>query len=77
MVLRLHETGGKRHDVIAHHKAESHLDAAGIRSEGTTPLIRSIPRHSTEVSVKPLSREGRAVDGLSAVEGSRPRHSCL
>lgn len=58
--FRLHEKGGKRNDVIAHHKAESYLDAyldaAGIRSEGKSPLFRSIPRHSTELSAKPLSR---------------------
>lgn len=58
--FRLHEKGGKRHEVIAHHKAEAYvdtyLDAAGIRAEGKSPLFRSIPRHSAEVSVKPLSR---------------------
>jgi hypothetical protein len=60
LVFRLHEKGGKRNDVIAHHKAEAYLDAyldaAGIRSEGKSPLFRSIPRHSTELSAKPLSR---------------------
>lgn len=58
--FRLHEKGGKRNDVIAHHKAESYLDAyldaAGIRGEGKSPLFRSIPRHSTAVSPKAMSR---------------------
>lgn len=54
--FRLHEKGGRRNDVIAHHKAETYLDAAGIRAEGKSPLFRSIPRHSTELSVKSLSR---------------------
>jgi site-specific recombinase XerD len=43
--LRLHEKGGKRHDVPAHHKAEEYLDAyiaaAGIADEGNAPLFRT------------------------------------
>jgi site-specific recombinase XerD len=43
--LRLHEKGGKRHDMPAHHKLESYLDeyldAAGIRGQGRIPLFRS------------------------------------
>ena len=43
--LRLHEKGGKRHDVPAHHKAEEYLDAyiaaAGIADENNAPLFRT------------------------------------
>lgn len=43
--LRLHEKGGKFHEVPAHHLAEeyldAYLDAAGIREERKTPLFRS------------------------------------
>ena len=43
--LRLHEKGGKRHEMPAHHKLEAYvdeyLDAAGIRSQDRTPLFRS------------------------------------
>jgi site-specific recombinase XerC len=43
--LRLHEKGGKRHDMPAHHKLEAYLDeyldAAGLRGPGRTPLFRS------------------------------------
>ena len=43
--LRLHEKGGKRHEMPAHHKLEQfideYLDAAGIRGQGKTPLFRS------------------------------------
>ena len=46
--FRLHEKGGKRHDVPAHHKAEEYLDeylsAAGIADQGGTPLFRSLDR---------------------------------
>ena len=47
--LRLHEKGGKRHEMPAHHKLEQfldeNLDAAGIRYSGKTP---SSARPSTE-----------------------------
>ena len=46
--LRLHEKGGKRHAVPAHHNAEAYLDAyienAGIASEKKTPLFRTLDR---------------------------------
>ncbi|MBV9470574.1 MAG: tyrosine-type recombinase/integrase, partial [Abitibacteriaceae bacterium] len=43
--LRLHEKGGKFHEVPVHHSAEdymdAYLDAAGIRSEPKSPLFRT------------------------------------
>jgi integrase/recombinase XerD len=46
--LRLHEKGGKLHQVPAHHAAEAALDAylqaAGIRGARRTPLFRSMDR---------------------------------
>ena len=46
--LRLHEKGGRFHQVPAHHKAEEYLDAyieaAGIGEEKDTPLWRSMTR---------------------------------
>ena len=43
--VRLHEKGGKRHEMPAHHNLEAYLDsyieAAGIRDGGKTPLFRS------------------------------------
>ena len=43
--VRLHEKGGKQHEMPAHHKLEQFLDeylaAAGIRDAGNTPLFRS------------------------------------
>lgn len=43
--FRLHEKGGKRHEMPAHHKAEEfmdlYLEAAGIRDEKKTPLFRT------------------------------------
>jgi integrase/recombinase XerD len=47
--IRLHEKGGKRHDVPAHHNAEAYIDAyieaAGIADEKKSPLFRSINKH--------------------------------
>ncbi|HZZ26925.1 MAG TPA: tyrosine-type recombinase/integrase [Pirellulales bacterium] len=46
--LRLHEKGGKRHEVPAHHNADGYIDAylkaAGIASDKKTPLFRSVDR---------------------------------
>ncbi len=46
--FRLHEKGGKRHEVPAHHNAEeyvdAYLDAAGIAGEKKTPPL-PLPRH--------------------------------
>jgi integrase/recombinase XerD len=57
--FRLHEKGGKRHEVPAHHNAENYLDAymeaAGIASERKSPLFRTIDRHRTLTS-RPMHR---------------------
>lgn len=46
--FRLHEKGGKRHDVPSHHKAEEYMDAylaaAGIAAQRGTPLFRTLDR---------------------------------
>ncbi|MEW6363699.1 MAG: tyrosine-type recombinase/integrase [Acidobacteriota bacterium] len=43
--FRLHEKGGKRHDVPAHHKAEAavdaYIEAAGIRDDKKGPVFRT------------------------------------
>ncbi len=47
--FRLHEKGGKRHEVPVHHKAEEYVDAyvaaAGIASAKRSPLFRSVNKH--------------------------------
>jgi integrase len=47
--FRLHEKGGKRHEVPAHHNAEAYMDAyleaAGIVGEKKSPLFRTISKH--------------------------------
>jgi site-specific recombinase XerD len=57
--FRLHEKGGKRHEVPVHHNAETYLDAyltaAGIATDKRTPLFRTIDRQGRLTSRK-LSR---------------------
>jgi integrase len=57
--FRLHEKGGKRHEVPAHHNAEDYLDAyiaaAGIAAERKTPLFRTIDRHR-QLTDRPMHR---------------------
>lgn len=47
--FRLHEKGGKFHEVPAHHKADeflhAYIDAAGIADAKKTPLFRTVDRH--------------------------------
>jgi site-specific recombinase XerD len=47
--FRLHEKGGKRHEVPAHHNAEAYIDAylvaADIASKKKSPLFRTINKH--------------------------------
>jgi site-specific recombinase XerD len=58
--LRLHEKGGKRHEMPAHHKLEQFLDeylaAAGIREEGKTPLFRSAAGRTGMLTDRPMHR---------------------
>ncbi len=58
--IRLHEKGGKRHDVPAHHNAEAYLDAymeaAGIAGQKKTPLFRTISKHR-QLTDKSMYRE--------------------
>jgi integrase/recombinase XerD len=57
--IRLHEKGGKEHEVAAHHELVALLDeyrrGAGIQGEADTPLFRSFNRHR-ELSQDRLSR---------------------
>jgi integrase/recombinase XerD len=57
--FRLHEKGGKRHEVPAHHNAEDYLDAyiaaAGIGADRKSPLFRSFDRHR-QLTSRPMHR---------------------
>ena len=57
--VRLHEKGGKRHEVPAHHNAEAYihayLDAAGIREQKKSPLFRSVEK-KRRLTLNPMTR---------------------
>ena len=65
--LRLHEKGGKQHEVPAHHRVEEYLDAyleaAGIGPEKDSPLFRAAAP----------ARQGRGLGarGLSRFDATR------
>lgn len=58
--LRLHEKGGKLHEVPVHHKSEemidSYLDQTAIRIEPKSPLWRSADRRTKRLTGKAMSR---------------------
>jgi integrase/recombinase XerD len=58
--VRLHEKGGKRHEMPAHHNLEAYLDsyieAAGIRDAGKAPLFRSAAGRIGTLTEKPMNR---------------------
>ena len=57
--LRLHEKGGKRHDVPAHHRAEAAVDAylvVGGIEDAKAPLFQSVDRSGRRLSGRSLTR---------------------
>jgi site-specific recombinase XerD len=52
--LRLHEKGGKQHEMPAHHILEEYIDAyiqaAGIADDGKGPLFRTAPGSATKLT---------------------------
>ena len=86
--VRLHEKGGKRHEMPAHHNLEAYLDAyikaAGIGDDGKSPLFRSAAGRTDTLTEKPMNRVDawRMVQRRAADLGTRsqdrlpyiPRH---
>jgi site-specific recombinase XerD len=66
--LRLHEKGGKFHEIPCHHKAEMYLDtyiaAAGLKEHPKTPLFRSTRGRTNQLTVQGMSR----VDAFRVVQ---------
>jgi len=58
--MRLHEKGGKRHEVPCHHNLAAYLDAwidaAGIAADKKGPLFRAI-RKGNKLTENPMARE--------------------
>ena len=80
--VRLHEKGGKRHEMPAHHTLEAYLDAyldtAGIRDSGKSPLFRSAVWHSGMLTDKAMHRIDayRMIQRRAAAMGLKARINC-
>src|SRR6202050_2090827 len=80
--VRLHEKGGKRHEMPAHHTLEAYLDAyivaAGIRDAGKAPLFRSAVGRTGVLTETPMHRVDawRMVQRRAADLGARVRIGC-
>lgn len=79
--LRLHEKGGKFHEVPAHHNTEAYLDAyieaAGIAGDLKGPLFRTVRGRSEKLTTKPL-RRNNALDMVKrrALAAGLPARIC-
>lgn len=58
--VRLHEKGGKRHEMPCHHNLEAYLDeyiaAAGLVDEPKSSLFRTVPRRSKLPTGNPVTQ---------------------
>src|SRR3954469_9798899 len=76
--IRLHEKGGKFHEVPVHHTAEEYLDAyieaAGIAGEKKKPLFRTTRGRTRELTERALDRfEAHKMVKRRAEEAGLPR----
>ena len=80
--VRLHEKGGKRHEMPAHHNLEAYLDAyieaAGIHDGGKTPLFRSAAGRTGALTDKAMHRVDawRMIQRRAADLGFRVKIGC-
>jgi len=80
--VRLHEKGGKRHEMPAHHNLEAYLDAyievAGIPDGGKAPLFRSAAGRTGMLTEKPMNRVDawRMIQRRAADLGTRIKIGC-
>ena len=82
MWLRLHEKGGRFHEVPVHHSAEeylhAYLEAAGIEDQKKTPLFRSVRGRSKGFTGKAMSTTDalRMIKRRALVAGELPEGIC-
>jgi integrase len=80
--LRLHEKGGKRHEMPAHHTLQeyldAYLDAAGIAGDRKGPLFRSAAGRTGRLTAKPMARADayRMIGRRAAAAGVATRLGC-
>jgi len=80
--VRLHEKGGKRHEMPAHHNLEAYLDAyikaAGVGDDGKSPLFRSAAGRTDTLTIKSMNRVDayRMIQRRAAELGMRIKVGC-
>jgi integrase/recombinase XerD len=80
--VRLHEKGGKRHEMPAHHKLEAFLDeylrTAGIAGDEKSPLFRSAVRRTGTLAATSMHRVDawRMVQRRAAELGMKVKIGC-
>ena len=80
--VRLHEKGGKRHEMPAHHNLEAYLDSyierAGIPNDAKAPLFRSAAGRTGTLTDKPVNRVDawRMIQRRAADLGFRVKIGC-
>jgi site-specific recombinase XerD len=80
--VRLHEKGGKRHEMPAHHKLEAFLDeylrAAGIAGDDKSPLFRSAIGRAGALAATAMHRVDawRMIQRRSAELGMKVKIGC-
>src|ERR1700675_192441 len=80
--VRLHEKGGKRHEMPAHHKLEAYIDeyvlAAGIRDDSKGPLFRSAIGKTGVLTGTPMNRVDayRMIRRRAAEAGFKQKLGC-
>jgi len=78
--FRLHEKGGKYHEVPAHHTAEHYVDeylsGSGIASEPSSPLFRTVDRRRGLTQRRMQRREVLAMVKRRALVAGLPATTC-
>jgi integrase len=80
--VRLHEKGGKRHEMPAHHNLdawlEAYMKAAGLAADAKGPLFRSTVGRSGELTDRKLSQPDvyRMISRRAVDAGIRTRIGC-
>jgi site-specific recombinase XerD len=80
--VRLHEKGGKRHEMPAHHTLEAYLDsyieAAGVHDAAKAPLFRSAAGRTGTLTEKPMNRVDawRMIQRRATDLGTRVKIGC-
>jgi site-specific recombinase XerD len=80
--VRLHEKGGKRHEMPAHHNLETYLDeyikAAGIGDDSKSPIFRSAAGRTGLLTGRPMHRVDawQMIQRRAAAAGLATRVGC-